>query len=277
MHGIGNDMIVIDSRKSGFTPSAKQARFLCDRRLGIGADQVLILLPSGKADFRLRIFNADGSEVEMCGNGIRCLALYIRGRGISRKNPLAIETLAGIIRPQIIGKMVKVDMGEPVFDPAKVPVKIKGRHKVKDMALEVDDDQFRVSAVSMGNPHCVIPVDNVDQVPLLEIGPRIERHPWFPRRTNVEFVQALSPSRLKVRVWERGAGATLACGTGACAAAVGMMDLGRIKRDVTVSLPGGGLKIKWDQKTNHVFMTGPAVEVFDGTIVLAKEKVKRKK
>ncbi len=271
MHGLGNDMIVINSLRGGFVPAPQQARFLCERRFGIGADQILVLLPSKKADFIMRIFNADGSEVEMCGNGIRCLALYIRDRGLSKKNPLAIETLAGIIRPEIAGKKVRVDMGEPVFEPAKVPVKVRGKRKVKDEVLRIDDDSFRMSAVSMGNPHCVIPVENVDAVPLAVIGPRIEHHPCFPRRTNVEFVQVLSRARLKVRVWERGAGATLACGTGACAAAVGMMDLGRAGRRVTVTLPGGDLEIKWDQKTNHVWMTGPAVEVFNGTINL-KEK-----
>ena len=271
MHGLGNDMIVIDSLGGGFVPTPGQARFLCDRRRGVGADQILVLLPSNKADFIMRIFNADGSEVEMCGNGIRCLALYIRDRGLSAKNPLAIETLAGIIRPEIVGKLVRVDMGKPVFDPAKVPVKIRGQRKVKDTVLRVDDDTFRMSAVSMGNPHCVIPVDDVDAVPLSTIGPRIEHHPWFPKRTNVEFVEAISRTRLKVRVWERGAGATLACGTGACAAAVGMMDLGKAGRKVTATLPGGDLEIRWDRKTNHVWMTGPAVEVFNGSINL-KEK-----
>jgi diaminopimelate epimerase len=266
MHGLGNDMIVIDSLRGGFVPTAKQARFLCERRRGIGADQILVLLPSKKADFRMRIFNQDGSEVEMCGNGIRCLALYIRDRGLSKKNPLAIETLAGIIRPRIVGRKVRVDMGEPIFEPAKVPVKVRGKHKVQNAILRIDDDAFPMSALSMGNPHCVIPVENVDDVPLAMIGPRIEHHPSFPRRTNVEFVQALSRTRLKVRVWERGAGATLACGTGACAAAVAMMDRGKADRKVTMTLPGGDLEIKWDQKTNHVWMTGPAVEVFNGSI-----------
>jgi diaminopimelate epimerase len=266
MHGIGNDMIVLDSRASGFVPSAAQAMALCDRRRGIGADQLLALLPSTVADFKMRILNADGSEVEMCGNGIRCLARFIVDRGLSAKNPLAIETLAGIIRPEVRGEQVRVDMGEPVFDPERIPVKVTapGREAV----LEVDGELFHFRAVSMGNPHCVIQVDDVEAVPLEAIGPKIERHPWFPRRANVEFVEVTDRERLRVRVWERGAGVTLACGTGACAAAVAMIDLGRAERLVTVSLPGGDLTIEWNAATNHVWMTGPASTVFTGTIEL---------
>jgi diaminopimelate epimerase len=266
MHGLGNDMIVLDSRATGFIPGEAQARFLGDRRLGIGCDQLLVLLPSKAADFRMVIINNDGSEVEMCGNGVRCLARFIKERGISDKNPLAIETLAGIIRPEIRGELVRVDMGEPVFEPARVPVLADA--KVVDKKLDVDGNEFLVSAVSMGNPHCVIRVDDADAVPLDEIGPMIEHHPWFPRRTNVEFVEIQSLERIKVRVWERGAGATLACGTGACAAAVAMMDKGEAAREAVVALPGGELTIEWDRATNRVFMTGPAAFVFDGEIAL---------
>jgi len=262
MHGLGNDMIVIDSLSSGFMPDAQQAEKLCRRRFGVGADQVLVLLPSDRADFMMKIMNADGSEVEMCGNGIRCLAMYIHDRGISQKNPLEIETLAGVIRPEVKGGLVRVDMGEPEFEAAKVPVRGKGR--IKDAMMEVEGEQIRVSALSMGNPHCVIRVDDVDAVPLERLGPAIEHHPWFPKRTNAEFVQIMARDKIKVRVWERGSGATLACGTGACAAAVAMADLGLADYDVTVELPGGGLEIEWKQETNRVFMTGPAVEVFTG-------------
>lgn len=264
MHGLGNDVIVIDSLDSGFVPDQGEARFLCKRRLGVGADQVLVLLPSQTADFQMKIINADGSEVEMCGNGIRCLAKYIHDRGISDKNPLEIETLAGIIRPELLGEMVRVDMGEPVFDADKVPV--KGEGKISDEAIMVDDHVFRMSAVSMGNPHCVIQVEDVEGVPLSDLGPRLEHHPWFPNRTNVEFVQVLDRARLKVRVWERGAGETLACGTGACAAAVAMIDMDRAERELTITLPGGDLEIKWDRQTNAVWMTGPALEVFCGEV-----------
>ena len=266
MHGLGNDMIVIDSLQTGFIASPDQARFLCDRRWGIGADQILILLPSKIADFKMRIFNSDGSEVEMCGNGIRCLARFIRERGLSAKKALAIETLAGIIRPEIAGGMVRVDMGEPIFDAAKVPV--RGQGKIQNTVLMVDGDPFEISAVSMGNPHCVIVSDNVDDVPLSEIGPKIEHHPWFPQRANVEFVQVIDRHRIKVRVWERGAGLTLACGTGACAAAVALMDQKITERRITVALPGGDLDISWDPETNRVWMTGPAVEVFRGEITI---------
>lgn len=266
MHGIGNDMIVLDSRSSGRLPTAAEAVRLCDRRFGVGADQILVLLTSAVADFRMAIFNADGSDVEMCGNGIRCLARFIRDRGISAKNPLLIETPAGIIRPEVRGELVRVDMGEPILEPARIPVALPTRPR--DTELSVDGRTYRVSAVSMGNPHCVIPVDDVAAVPLSEVGPQIERHSWFPRRTNVEFVQVEGRGRVRARVWERGSGITLACGTGACASAVALMDLGRCDRRVTVALPGGELEIEWDEKTNRVFMTGPAVEVFTGEIEL---------
>lgn len=266
MHGLGNDMIVLDSRESGWTPSAAQAVKLCDRRFGVGADQILALLTSSQADFRMAIYNADGSEVEMCGNGIRCLARFIRDRGILLKDRLEIETLAGIIRPEIRGDLVRVDMGEPIFDPMRIPISVHVRPR--DLALEAAGRVFKISAVSMGNPHCVIKVDDVEEVDLEEIGPKIERHPWFPKRTNVEFVQVIDRGRVRVRVWERGSGVTLACGTGACASAVAMIDLGHCDRRVLVTLPGGDLEIEWDEKTSRVFMTGPAVEVFTGAIEL---------
>lgn len=264
MHGLGNDMIVIDSLRNGFRPAPEQARKLCDRRFGIGADQILVLLPSASADFRMVTINADGSEVEMCGNGVRCLARYLHDRGLTKQNPLAIETLAGTIRPELRRESVRVDMGEPIFEASQVPV--RGSGKIQNVMLSIDDNPLRISALSMGNPHCVVPVEDVAAVPLEELGPRLERHPWFPKRANVEFVQVLARDHLQVRVWERGTGVTLACGTGACAAAVAMMDQELCEREVTVSLPGGDLEIEWDPAGNHVFMTGPAVEVFTGEI-----------
>ena len=263
MHGLGNDFIVLDSRRTGYVPQPAVAARLCHRRFGIGADQVLILLRSKKADYRMVILNADGGEVEMCGNGIRALALFLRRRRISRKSRFRIETLAGIIVPEVIGKQVRVDMGEPIFEPSRIPVALP--EAPLNRPLEVDCNRFQVTAVSMGNPHCVIPVDQVDQVPLDQLGPKIEHHPWFPRRANVEFVQVLNRRHLKVRVWERGAGATLACGTGACASLVALVKLGLAERKATVSLPGGDLQIEW-AKSNRVLMTGPAEMVFQGSV-----------
>jgi len=265
MHGLGNDFVVLDSRKSGYIPDAAAAARLCRRRFGVGADQVLVLLRSRPADFRLVILNADGGEVEMCGNGIRCLARFLRIRRISRKSRFRIETLAGIIVPEVKGEMVRVDMGEPVFDPARIPVALP--EAPQNRLIEVDTHRLNITVVSMGNPHCVIPVDVVDGVPLAQLGPPLEHHPLFPKRTNVEFVEVQGRRRLKVRVWERGAGETLACGTGACAALVAMVRLGQAERKATVALPGGELLIEW-LKSNHVFMTGPAEMVFQGTIAI---------
>jgi diaminopimelate epimerase len=282
MHGLGNDFILIDcirqklkTQDSGLKGLSKK---LCHRRFGIGADQLLLLYPSGTADFRMRIFNADGSEVEMCGNGIRCLAKYIWSRRLSGKAILNIETLAGIIRPQKKGKLVRVDMGEPVFEPEKIPVKISSKFKIQnskiktpnskliiDYPLRIEDREFKITCVSMGNPHAVIVVDNVMAFPVIYYGPLLEMHEIFPKRTNVEFIEILNPSEIKMRVWERGSGETMACGTGASAAAVASSLKGLSKKNVTVHLTGGDLLIEW-AKDNHVYMTGPAEEAFTGQI-----------
>jgi len=222
MHGIGNDFIVIDCRdgKLGVRreESGALAKRLCDRRFGIGADQILLLHDSDKADFLMRIFNADGSEVEMCGNGIRCFAKYIWDRKLSRKSVLEIETAAGIIKPEKSGDLVKVDMGAPVLDGRQIPVDLEGL--IKDYPLTIEDKTFTITCVSMGNPHAVIFVDDVDRFDVKRFGPRIETHRLFPKKINVEFVQAVDQKTLRMRVWERGAGETMACGTGASAAAV---------------------------------------------------------
>jgi diaminopimelate epimerase len=262
MHGLGNDFILLDSRKTGFVPKPARVRKWCHRRFGIGADQMLILLPSSCADFRMRIFNADGSEAQMCGNGIRCLVRFIHDRKISRKKKLAIETLAGIVYPEILGKSVRVNMGTPVFEPQRIPANLAG--SAIGRPLEVNGNLFEITVLSMGNPHCVIPVQMVEGVWIEHIGPLVERHKLFPQGTNVEFVQVSSRKKLKVRVWERGVGETLACGTGACAAAVACAKAGLSERKVTVSLPGGDLKINWQEHTGNVFMTGPAEFVFEG-------------
>jgi diaminopimelate epimerase len=292
MHGLGNDFILIDCIRQKFgTKSSglgELSKKLCHRRFGIGADQILLLYPSRTADFRMRIFNADGSEVEMCGNGIRCLARYIWSRRLSGKAILNIETLAGIIRPQKKGKLVRVDMGEPVFEPEKIPVKTSSKFKVSasadmpgacqsskiktpnsnliiDYSLKIEDREFRITCVSMGNPHAVIVVDNVMAFPVTYYGPLLEIHEIFPKRTNVEFIEILNSAEIKMRVWERGSGETMACGTGASAAAVVSSLKGLTEKNVTVHLTGGDLLIEW-AKDKHVYMTGDAKEVFMGRI-----------
>ncbi|NOZ25836.1 MAG: diaminopimelate epimerase [Nitrospirae bacterium] len=273
MHGLGNDFIVIDTvRESsladlGTDELSRLSVHLCNRRLAVGADQLLLLCPSQEADFRMRIFNADGSEVEMCGNGIRCLARYIWDRGLSGKEVLEIETLAGIIRPEARGEMVRVDMGMPEFSPEKIPVDLQESETALliDYPLEIEGRVFEVTCLSMGNPHCVTVIDDVETFPVSYYGPLIENHEMFPSRTNVEFIEILNDREIRMRVWERGAGETMACGTGASAAAVATSLKGITGRDVTVHLLGGDLSIEWSED-GHVYMTGPAVTVFDGVI-----------
>lgn len=266
MHGLGNDFVLFDCRNSELPGLPGVAERLCKRRFGIGADQLLLLYPSDVADFRMRIFNADGSEVEMCGNGIRCLAKYIWDRGLSKNDVIAVETQAGIMRPRKAGGFVMVDMGEPVLEPERIPISdVKGPGPVVDYPLQIEDKEFGITCVSMGNPHAVIVVDRVADFPVAHFGSRIESHPLFPRRTNVEFIEVTGPSEISMRVWERGAGETMACGTGASAAAVASSLKGLTSRKVTVHLTGGDLTIEW-AGDNHVHMTGPAVEVFTGEI-----------
>ncbi len=265
MHGLGNDFILIDAiNQKDLPPLAAFCKEHSDRRFGIGFDQALILLPSKDADFRMEIFNADGSQVEMCGNGIRCFAKYIWDRGISDKEELVIETMAGIIKPVKAGEMVRVDMGEPVLDGPAIPVNLEGR--VKGYPLKIEDQEFRITCVSMGNPHAVIFLNNLKSFPVARYGPYIENHTLFPKRTNVEFIEVVNKGEVLMRVWERGSGETLACGTGACASAVAAYLNGFTGRDVVVHLAGGDLKIEWSEKDNHVYMTGPAVEVYEGTV-----------
>jgi len=289
MHGLGNDFILMNCIEQACPPADERFRELskrlCNRRFGIGADQILLLYPSSIADFKMKIFNADGGEVEMCGNGVRCIAKYIWDRNLSDKDILSIETLAGLIRPERAGDMVRVDMGEPVFEPEKIPVNmslISGVQRMKekdsnlksqisnlvlDYPLRIADREFRITCVSMGNPHAVIVVDDVSRFPVTLYGPMIESHQFFPGKTNVEFIEILSRKEIKMRVWERGAGETMACGTGASAAAVATNVKDLTDRNVTVYLLGGDLSIKW-ASNNHVYMTGPATEVFEGEIEL---------
>jgi diaminopimelate epimerase len=267
MHGAGNDFIVLDGLAGELPPLEPIAARLCDRHFGIGADQLLVVRPSRAADFRMEIFNADGSQVEMCANGIRCFYKYLRDRGLTRADEIAVETLSGVVRPRWLGgDRVRVDMGRPIFEPAKIPTTLAGGDgPVLDVPLEVGGRTLRVSAVSMGNPHAVIEVDDPDAVPVAELGPRIEHHPAFPNRVNVEFVAPAGRQRLRQRTWERGTGETLACGSGACAAAVVSMLRGRVDRTLEVELRGGVLEIEWAALGAHVFMTGPAAEVFSGS------------
>jgi len=264
MHGLGNDFVVVDCREREIKNPEKLAIKLCDRHFGIGADGLILVLPSSKADFRMRIFNPDGSEPEMCGNGIRCFAKFVRDNGFD-SNKFEVETLAGIIKPEMVDGMVRVDMGEPILKPKDVPANFDGEMAV-DKELDIAGRKLRITAVSMGNPHAVSFVDDLEGFPTAEIGSKVELHPTFPRKINVEFVQVLSNDVIKVAVWERGAGITLACGTGACASLVASVLNKKISaRKATVILPGGELYIEWADN-NHVYMTGPAETVFTGTI-----------
>ena len=272
MHGAGNDFVVLDGLREALPSElAALARRLADRHFGVGADQVLVLRPSSTAHVRLEIYDADGSQVEMCGNGIRAVFKYLRERGLASQDEITVETLGGIVRPRWAGPdRVRVDMGRPVLAPEKIPTRLGsgGEGPVLDAPLEVGGATWRVTPISMGNPHAVLYVEDVDAVPVGELGPRIEHHPAFPNRVNVEFVQILTRDRVRQRTWERGTGETLACGSGACAAVVASVLRGATRREVTVELRGGELDIAWPDDAASVFMTGPAAEVFHGRIAL---------
>jgi len=273
MHGAGNDLVVLDARKRELPPIEPLAARLADRHLGIGCDQILVLRPSEVADVRMDIYDADGSRVEMCGNGIRAVLKYLRDRGHTHAEEIAVETLGGVVRPRWMGDdAVRVDMGRPVLAPAKIPTTLgAGDGPVLDAELEVDGERLVVSCVSMGNPHAVLVVDDPETAPVTTLGPRIETHPAFPNRTNVEFVTVEARDRIRQRTWERGTGETLACGSGACAVAVACMLRGAVDRDVSVVLRGGTLRIEWPDDDAHVFMTGPAAEVFTGRFPLEED------
>ena len=267
--GLGNDFILIDNRHAGEPIiSPEQAIAMCDRHFGIGGDGVIFVLP-GKADtdYNMRIYNSDGSEPEMCGNGIRCLAKFIAKLEGNTENGKSykIDTLAGLIVPKLDQNEVRVDMGEPELLAAKIPTTLNsGDDKVVAQPLEVNDRTWSVTTVSMGNPHCITFVEDSDAIALEQIGPMFEHHPVFPQRTNTEFVEVVKSDYVKMRVWERGAGITLACGTGACATVVAGVLNNKCDRNCTVELPGGCLQIEWSATDNRVYMTGPAVEVFQG-------------
>jgi diaminopimelate epimerase len=272
MHGCGNDFVVVDATAAlkDWQPTGDQAAYLLDRHFGIGGDQLLLLYPSETADARMAIINADGSKGEMCGNGIRCCALYLKERGIVPSDEQVIETLAGLIKPVIEGACVRVDMGVPVLDAQDIPVSgISGR--IIDAPSPAVDSSYQLppmTCVSMGNPHAVFFVDDADAVPLAAVGGKVEILPMFPQRTNVEFATVLNRDRVRMRVWERGSGITLACGTGACGTVVAGILTGRLDETATVILDGGELVIHWAGDGTSVWMTGPAREVFNGTVHL---------
>ncbi|MGF1538544.1 MAG: diaminopimelate epimerase [Elainellaceae cyanobacterium] len=270
-HGLGNDFILLDNRhqaEPALTPA--EAIQWCDRHFGIGADGVIFALPAeGGVDYTMRIFNSDGSEPEMCGNGIRCLAKFVAdidGADPQKEPSYRIDTKAGIIQPTLRRDgQVTVNMGEPFLLADQIPTTLVApEDKVVDCPIEAAGQSWRVTAVSMGNPHCITFVDDAEAIDLAAIGPQFEHHPAFPQRTNTEFIQVVSRDYLKMRVWERGAGATLACGTGACASLVAAALNGKSDRHATLELPGGNLDIEW-RENNRLYMTGPAVKVFSGT------------
>lgn len=268
MHGIGNDFVVIDAVRQAVTLSADQIRRLADRHFGVGCDQVLLVERPTQpgVDFRYRILNADGSEVEQCGNGARCFARFVHDQGLTTNNPVVVETAGGIIRLRLRPDgQVEVNMGEPRFDPAQIPFVAEA--EAERYTLDVAGETVTLGAVSMGNPHAVLQVPDVKRAPVERLGPLIERHARFPRRVNVGFMQVLSRDAIRLRVFERGAGETLACGSGACAAVAVGYRQGLLNEKVTVHLPGGSLEIQWPGR-GALLMTGPAETVFEGKIDL---------
>jgi len=268
MHGLGNDYIVIDNRDQKITDaySAELAKKICERHFSVGADGLLLVSKSIVADVKMRIFNADGSEAEMCGNGIRCFSKYCYENGIVKRAEFSVETLSGVKPVWLTLKgtevvVVKVDMGEPNWERSSLPMLGKG--ECVDVDLDVDGEKFKVTCLSMGNPHCVIFVDCIDCFPVEEIGSKIEKHRVFPKRTNVGFVEVLNDNELNVRVWERGCGETLACGTGTCAAVAAANKLGKVGNKVTVHVLGGNLQVEVDKT---IFLIGAVEKVYEGTL-----------
>jgi len=268
MQGQGNDFVVLDGIRQRVELDADKVRAIADRHFGVGCDQVLVIEKprSPDIDFRYRIYNADGGEVEQCGNGSRCFARFVLDEGLTKKREIAVETASGVIRPRVEDSgQVTVDMGAPRFDPREIPFIAAAETKLS-YEIRVAGLPVQVAALSMGNPHAVQFVEDVDRAPVTTQGPLIERHPAFPKRVNAGYVQPLSRSHVKLRVWERGAGETLACGTGACAAVVAGIRAGLLDNDVRVTTRGGDLRIRWNGEGSPVMMTGDAVRVFEGEI-----------
>lgn len=267
MHGLGNDFVVLDGVRQSLALTPEQLRYLADRHFGVGCDQILLVEPAVQpgVDFRYRIFNADGGEVEQCGNGARCFVRFVHDQGLTDKREIRVETMSGVIGPRLEADgLVTVDMGVPVFEPEKIPFVSPSAEMVQP--LMVRDRDVMITAVSMGNPHAVQVVADVDEAPVAKDGPLIESHPRFPQRVNAGFMQILDRHAIRLRVYERGAGETLACGTGACAAAVTGVVRGLVDSPVRVETRGGDLSIAWAGVGSPVLMTGPAVTVFTGEI-----------
>lgn len=274
MHGLGNDYVYVDATKEKIPDNISEiAKFISNRHFGIGSDGLILICKSDICDFKMKMYNMDGSEAQMCGNGIRCVGKYVYDKGLTHKNKITVETLAGdkTLRLNIAkGKVntVEVDMGEPILEPNKIPVDIKSdEHIIKDLLIKAIDKTFTFTCVSMGNPHAVTLVNDVEKFNVAKYGSILENDIHFPERANIEFIEIIDDRTIKMRVWERGAGETFACGTGACAVAVASVINKLVEREVTVKLLGGDLEIKWNKENNHVYMTGPATTVFEGEIV----------
>ena len=271
MHGLGNDYVYMDAIHQNIEKESSLAQFVSNRHFGIGSDGLILICKSDVADFKMRMFNADGSEAEMCGNGIRCVGKFVYDKGLTNKTQVTIETLAGIKILQLNvenGKVktVKVDMGEPILEPKKIPV-ISEEKPVRNLELKAEDKKFKFTCVSMGNPHAITIVDNTKEFDVERYGKQLEIDKAFPNKTNVEFIEIVDKNHIKMRVWERGAGETLACGTGACASVVACVLNKLTENIVNVELLGGTLEIEWNREDNHVYMTGPAVTVFEGELL----------
>jgi len=270
MHGLGNDYVYIDAINQKIQNELKLAQFVSNRHFGIGSDGLILICESKVADFKMRMFNSDGSEAEMCGNGIRCVGKFVYDKGFTSKTTVTIETLAGIktLKLNIKDKKVetvRVDMGEPILEADKIPV-ISKEEPVKNLELEAENRKFKFTCVSMGNPHAITIVENTKEFEVERYGKILEVDKAFPKKANIEFAQVIDKENIKMRVWERGAGETLACGTGACATAVACNLLNLTGRKVNIELLGGILNIEWNENDNHIYMTGPAVTVFDGEL-----------
>lgn len=270
MHGIGNDYVYVNCFKEEIKNPSELAKFVSNRNFGVGSDGLILIRPSEKADFQMDMYNSDGSQAEMCGNGIRCVGKYVYDYGLTDKTQITVDTLAGIKYLDLTveeGKVskIRVNMGEPILKPELVPV-ISPADPAVDIPIEVKGKQYHMTCVSMGNPHAVIFMDHVKDLNIEVVGPYFENHTCFPKRTNTEFVEILDRNTVNMRVWERGAGETLACGTGACATAVACVLNDKTENNITVHLLGGDLQIEWDREANQIYMTGPATTVFDGEL-----------
>ena len=272
MHGLGNDYVYMDAINQNIENRTELAKFVSDRHFGIGSDGLILICPSEVADFKMQMFNSDGSEAEMCGNGIRCVGKFVYDKGLTDKTTISIETLAGIKTLEMTEengkiKLAKVDMGEPILEPEKIPVK-SNEYPVKNLVLKAVDKELKFTCVSMGNPHAITFIkEDVNNFDICKYGKILECDEAFPNRANIEFVNILDEKTLKMRVWERGAGETLACGTGACGVAVAAILNNYTQRKVTVKLLGGDLEIEWNKEDNHVYMTGPATTVYEGQLL----------